>query len=170
LEGKRRQIIMHVNARAIIERETSNGWEIIIQMRNKPEEGGKWIELPGGRVEEFESFLDALRREVFEEAGLELIYIEGEESRLEAQGVATRVECLAPFCTYQTLQGPVDSMGLYFRCQARGELRSSGDASEGVRWASIESISTWLRENPEKFSWVDRAGILFYLKQLAKDR
>ena len=38
---------MHVNARAIIERETPNGREIVIQVRNKPHEGGKRIELPG---------------------------------------------------------------------------------------------------------------------------
>jgi 8-oxo-dGTP pyrophosphatase MutT (NUDIX family) len=46
---------MYVNARAIIERETSSGTMILIQVRNKPYEGGKWLELPGGRVEEFES-------------------------------------------------------------------------------------------------------------------
>ena len=37
---------MHVNARAIIERWTPDESEIVVQVRNKPYEGGKWIELP----------------------------------------------------------------------------------------------------------------------------
>ena len=53
---------MYVNARAIIEREAPSGTEIVVQTRVKPHEGGTSIELPGGRVEEFESLVDALRR------------------------------------------------------------------------------------------------------------
>ncbi len=34
---------MFVNARAIIERETDTGIEIVVQTRNKPEEGGRWL-------------------------------------------------------------------------------------------------------------------------------
>ena len=41
---------MYVNSRAIIEQETDEGSMILIQVRNKPYEGGKWLELPGGRV------------------------------------------------------------------------------------------------------------------------
>ena len=44
---------MYVNARAIIEQDTADGMMIVVQVRNKPYEGGKWLELPGGRVEEF---------------------------------------------------------------------------------------------------------------------
>ena len=38
---------IHVNARAIIERSNLDNVEIVVQVRNKPYEGGKWIELPG---------------------------------------------------------------------------------------------------------------------------
>ncbi len=51
--------IIHTNVRAIIERDMPQGREIILQVRNKPHEGGKWLELPGGRVEPFESLVDA---------------------------------------------------------------------------------------------------------------
>jgi 8-oxo-dGTP diphosphatase len=113
---------MHVNARAIIERQGPSGVEIVLQVRNKPFEGRTWIELPGGRVEEFEGLLTALRRETQEETGLEVVTIEGEPQRLVARTETTEVECLQPFAAYQTLRGPVDSMGVYFRCQAQGEL------------------------------------------------
>jgi len=48
---------MHCNARATIERNGHNDVEILVQMRNKPHEGSKRIELPGGRFEEFESLV-----------------------------------------------------------------------------------------------------------------
>src|SRR5512141_2952858 len=99
---------MHVNARALIERVKNDQVELLIQFRNKPYEGSTLLELPGGRVEEFESLVDALRREVHEETGLELIQIEGLETRIETKGVDTNVECIQPFAAYQTLHGPVD--------------------------------------------------------------
>lgn len=71
---------MYVNARAIIERETTAGLEIVLQIRNKPQYDERSLELPGGRLEEYESFLDALTREVHEETGLAVTYIEEVET------------------------------------------------------------------------------------------
>lgn len=120
---------MHVNARTIVERSTPAGIEILVQVRNKPCEGGKWIELPGGRVEEFESLVDTLRREVREETGLAVTSIEGLDTRIETGAPDTCVECLQPFAVYQTLRGPVDSRGVYFRCRVEGQLLAAGDES-----------------------------------------
>ena len=156
---------MHVNARAIIERETADGVEIVVQIRNEPAAGGKLLELPGGRIEEYEPLLDALRREVREETGLTLVQIAGAETRIETVGADAQAECLAPFAVYQTLAGPVDSLGVYFRCRATGELLASGDDTEQIRWLSVQRVAQWLKDAPEQFSWVDRAGLVFYLRQ-----
>jgi 8-oxo-dGTP pyrophosphatase MutT (NUDIX family) len=155
---------IHVNVRAVIERETPAGAEIILQIRNKPAEGSKCIELPGGRIEPYEPFAEALRREVREETGLELTCIRGLETRIEAPGIGTLVESLAPLAVYQTLQGPVDSLGVYFVCQADGQLLDVGDDTEAIRWVPVQDVIRWLHEDVERFSWVDRAGLLFYLQ------
>jgi len=155
---------MYVNARAIIEQEAADGVMILIQVRNKPYEGGKWHELPGGRVDEFESLVRALKREVLEETGLEITHIEGLGTRLETGSPDANVECLLPFAVYQTLRGPVDSMGVYVLCRAEGQLLSTGDETEGIQWMPVRQVAGWMKAEPEKFDWVDRAGLLFYLK------
>jgi 8-oxo-dGTP pyrophosphatase MutT (NUDIX family) len=155
---------MFVNARAIIERDTPAGTEIVVQTRNKPYEGGRSIELPGGRVEEFESLIDALQREVREETGLTLTHIEGSATRVYARASDTEVECLQPFAVYQTTRGSVDSMGVYFRCQGEGSLLEVGDNTLNPQLVPIDRIAQWMEQEPGQFGWIDRAGLLFYLK------
>jgi len=155
---------MYVNARAIIENEVDGISAILIQVRNKPYEGGKWVELPGGRVEEFESLVAALKREVMEETGLEITHIEGLVTRLETDSPNTNVECLTPFAAYQTIKGPVDSMGIYFLCRAQGQLLMAGDDTEDIQWMPVQQVAQWMKTDPDKFDWVDRAGLMFYLR------
>jgi 8-oxo-dGTP diphosphatase len=155
---------MYVNARALIERVETNGVELLIQIRDKPYEGSTRFELPGGRVEEFESLLDALRREVREETGLEVRYIEGQDTRVETNGVDTNVECIRPYAAYQTLRGPVDSMGVYFRCRAEGQLLEAGDETQHSHWMPVSEIARLMDDAPEQFSFVDRAGLTLYIQ------
>lgn len=156
---------MYCNCRAIIERDGPGEKEILVQERNKPYEGHTRVELPGGRVEEFESLIATLRREVREETGLELTSIAGEKARIETHGTDANVECLQPFAAYQTLHGPVDSAGLYFLCRAEGQLLETGDETRDLRWMSVSDIARLMREAPEQISFVDRAGLSFYLSR-----
>lgn len=161
----KKEATFYVNARAIIERQTDAGFEIVLQTRNKPHEKRKSIELAGGRIELFEPLLDALKREVMEETGLKVTFVEGEASKIETLNQGNKVECLRPYAVYQTLEGPVDSMGVYFLCHAEGELSTIGDETEEIHWLAISKVANMLKENNEQFSWVDQAALEFYLRE-----
>lgn len=156
--------MIYVNVRAIIERNGTNGTEIVIQKRVKSNENTTPYELPGGRLEEFESFIEGLKREVHEETGLYITKVFGEETRIETNEVDANVEVMQPFAIYQTTNGPVDSLGAYFRCQATGKLVIKGDETEDVKWISVDELYHLLEMDLIDFSWVDKSGIMYYLK------
>lgn len=154
-----------VNARAIVERTFNDEIQIVLQTRNKVGEP-KTLELPGGRLELFEPILEGLKREVFEETGLKVVGVMGEDTRIDTCGMNPdfEVECIEPFCIYQTIKGPIDSVGMYFICEAEGEMLVHGDNTQNVHWKSIIEIKELFEADPRRFSDVDRAGIMYYLK------
>jgi len=115
---------------------------IVIQRRMK-EGGGIYngmIEIPAGKIREYESVFDALRREVREETGLEVIEIEGEAQATKEINGYTILE-LNPFFTSQNLAGGYSIILLTFICRAEGELLEKTNESEGMRKVSFSELA-----------------------------
>ena len=149
-----------VNARAIIERTHNGKPEVVVQWRTKV--GEQCYEFPGGCVEECESFLSAVKREVKEETGLTITSILSQDNYFKS-GI---VECFKPFSVYQMVRegGGFDSMGVHFICTAEGELLCEGDNSRDIKWIGLDELKAMI-ETPELFSVIDKVAAIAYLKE-----
>ncbi|MBB4825979.1 8-oxo-dGTP pyrophosphatase MutT (NUDIX family) [Sporosarcina luteola] len=117
----------------------------------------------------YESLLDCLKRELKEETGLEIESILDPIDQVETVAKdGFKVECMRPFAVYQTIDGPLDSMGVYFRCKAKGSLLEKGDETDMIRWLKLEKLQTLVEQ--DEFSGVDKAGVEFYLNEYKRKK
>lgn len=153
--------MIHVNVRGLLVREVEKEKQLIIQLRKRKGEAEVY-ELPGGRINEYESIVDGLKREILEETGLKVNVIRGEQSAVTTKGKSFTMECIKPFSAYQTLEGPVDSFGIHFICEVEGELLNTGDDTADIHWAGREEIQSLI--DAHKFSEIDLPALLMFLR------
>lgn len=156
--------MIHVNVRGLIVRESEKGKQLLIQLRKRKGEAEVY-ELPGGRINEYEKMVAGLRREIMEETGLTVKKIFGEQESVLTTGSSFSMECSKPYAAYQTIEGPVDSFGVYFLCEAEGEPEREGDDSADVHWADLEEVQRLIDE--KRFSEIDLPAVLMYLRDEA---
>jgi 8-oxo-dGTP diphosphatase len=153
---------IYVNARAIIERKNGSETEILLQRRARAGEPERW-ELPGGQINQFESVRSALEREIAEETGLRLTQVHEDDSHVLHQGEQATVETFEPLFAYQTLDGPVDSLGFYFRCSVQGEVIDVGDDAKQPTWFEVRDLKQRFHQEPDQFDWLTQAALERYL-------
>ena len=127
---------------AIIEKIENGQHYVFVQTRWKPQASPTYLgmlEIPAGGIDSYESVYDAVRREVKEETGLEIIRFVDDvqtpvmESRPGDASIAFR-----PFLCQQALatNGGLPWVGFVFRCEAEGEIAMQ--ASESKRPALVD--------------------------------
>lgn len=158
--------MIHVNVRGLVVRKIEDEIQLIIQLRKRADEPEVY-ELPGGRINEYERITDGLKREIMEETGLKVVAIHNEKDAIVTTGNGTAssfsVECIKPFAAYQTIEGPVDSFGIYFICEVEGELSAEGDDTADVHWASMKEVQEIIDEH--RFSEIDLPAALMFLRE-----
>lgn len=137
---------------AIIERNVNGEKYILMQIRQK-EDGGATnglFELPAGKIREYENIFDALRREVWEETGLRLTKIYGEELAVFSEIGNNTILSFEPYCITQNLSGAYSIILHTFLCEAEGELLASSDETQDIHWEKVADICELVEKQPEK--------------------
>lgn len=95
-----------------------------MQERHKEDENtdNGMIEIPAGKIREYENIFTTLRREVMEETGLTVTKIHGEELTIESTIRGNRVVSFTPF-----------------------------HVTQNIRWEKAEDIKEMLIKYPDKF-------------------
>ena len=137
---------------AIIERGVHPNKEILIQERitpKRPSETGL-IEIPAGKIRQFESLFITLRREVLEETGLHIENIYAEEfANLLNMNDYSVLSC-EPFCVSQNISGDYPILVMTFLCRAKGQLLLKTNESRNIKWIPITRLQKLISFHPEK--------------------
>ena len=151
---------------AIIEKTMNGEKHILVQTRQKENgnETNGLLELPAGKIREYEDIFSALHREVKEETGLTITRIHGEDSAIRTcVGEMETLSC-TPYCTTQNLCGAYSIILHTFLCDAEGEPLSVTNETEGVHWAKVSDVDRLLRESPEKIFFMHINALRKYLR------
>ena len=119
------------------------------------------LELPAGKIREYENIFEALRREVKEETGLSITKILGEDNQISNFIKGNEVISYTPYCITQNLSGAYSIILNTFLCEAEGELLTETNESQNIHWIKIEELKKILKNNPEKI-------FLFHINALQK--
>jgi 8-oxo-dGTP pyrophosphatase MutT (NUDIX family) len=137
----------------IIEQVIGDVKHILLQERYKddaPLEEGL-IEIPAGKIREFENIYDCLRREIREETGLEVVGIEGETSSIVFESNGYKVLSYEPFASAQNIEGTYPIMVQTFICKVKGDLISSTNETRHIRWVSLIVLEGLLKDQCNRF-------------------
>ncbi|EPJ53086.1 MAG: hypothetical protein OFPI_11870 [Osedax symbiont Rs2] len=137
---------------AIVQRQSERGIELLVQSRDKADADADTglLEIPAGKIRQFENLFSTLRREVFEETGLRVTEITGEAEAHKVSLNNYQVLSCEPFCVSQNISGHYPIMTLTFLCWGEGELLRYSSESSNIHWMPIAELAILVKKHPDK--------------------
>lgn len=152
---------------AIIERDHDGEKEILVQTRWKPDRDPHYsgtLEIPAGGMHRYENVYDAVKREVLEETGLQVISFYPD---IRTKTYAPHDDdCFAfvPFCCQQQLKGGLPRVGFVFLCQVENaEPVPQHEEVRDVRWMKTSELRKIIEETPERIFTLQLGVLDYYL-------
>ena len=156
---------------ALLERVNNGIRELFIQTRYKPQSSPTYLdtlEIPAGGVQSYESVYDALKREVKEETGLDIIKIIDDESTGVMENRAgDKSMAFRPFLCQQVTEtnGGLPWYGFVFLCEVSGEIKMQTEEAINPRWMNLDELKRFLNEHPEDVFSLQYATLKKYVEE-----
>ncbi len=127
---------------AIIEKCDNGKRYILMQRRYKKYDKNTngLLEIPAGKIREYENIFVALKREIKEETGLDITYISGEKNAIIENVNGNSLISFKPYLVSQNLSGAYSIIVNTFLCKATGGLLSKSNESLDIHWVSTEEL------------------------------
>lgn len=140
---------------------------ILIQERCKEGGGAEngLIEIPAGKIREFENIFDCLKREIREETGLKVVEIEGENDVVIIDANGYKVINYIPFACAQNIEGHYPIMVQTFICKVEGQALERTNESKNIRWISLKELSYMLENKENEFYPMHIVALRKYLQR-----
>ncbi len=142
---------------AILEKQVGEEIKIFLQKRSKPKVSpqyfGVW-EIPAGGIDEYEDVHTALRREVQEECGLEIVeIIDDFRSDIQRPKPGEASFVFRPYLCQQVLEtnGGLSWIGFVFRCRVEGEVTMNLEEATDPCWVTVSELSAMLEADGTQF-------------------
>lgn len=154
----------------IIEKNIDGVDYILVQDRCKKDAKSEYglLEIPAGKIREFENVFDCLRREVWEETGLKVTNIKGEKEAIVIDSNGYKVLSYSPFSCSQSIQGSYPIIVQIFICNADGELLNKSNETNNIRWISLIKLKELLESNISLFYPMHVITLEKYIKMKLK--
>lgn len=159
---------------AIIERVHNCETEILVQTRwqlkGDPEYSGT-LEIPAGWVDKYENVYGALRREVLEETGLEVLKIKPDIKTKVHSPKNDGSFAFVPFCCQQQIKGGKPWIGFVFICEVEDKKPTSqAEEVKDVRWMRKSELKKIFNETPEKIFTLQLGVFDYYFNYLLSQK
>ncbi len=160
---------------AILQKKDKDGLKIFIQTRWKlhidsPYSG--MLEIPAGGIDAYENVYDALKREVKEECGLDVVKIVNDfQSDIEEPIIGDKAFVFQPFLCQQVLstRNGLPWMGFVFLCEVEGEIKMQENEAKDPIWVSLKELEEILSTKPDEIFPLQLPVLKYYLKSAKKN-
>lgn len=156
---------------ALIERFNNGQKQVFVQTRYKPTTSKNYtdmLEIPAGGIDAYENVFEALKREVYEETGLEIIkFLDCEVPSVMENRKGDKSLAFRPYLCQQVLEtnGGLPWYGFVFRCEVKGEISMDPNEAKDPRWLTLSELGDFLKNYPEKVFSLQYATLLKYLEE-----
>jgi hypothetical protein len=113
------------------------------------------------------NIFDALKHKVYEETGLNVTRIYGEEKCTNEQTAGVNTISFNPFCVTQNLDGIYSIIMTTFICNVEGEPVENTDETTNIRWEKLEKIEEIIDNSPEKIFQMDVLPFKEYIRLMS---